>query len=276
MKQCTQCEKENPSSANCCMYCGAILAEENLDETARLQMELNEGNETIRLLKLLLIEKEESEKTAETNLGAEKQKNIESEKIITEKNIEITQLSQQLKKATTGKSNKQFVWWLVIIFIIIAIIFGNLMVKTQENDKLTRENNKLKSKISNLANDYPIIIQSLKVGNITKNGTTETLFGEKLFSSTSMYLSPQIEYIGLKTDTITLYMKLYRNEVLQRNSESSPKGYTYSVNIPISDENTTIIGGWGSDSKGTWSVGKYRYEIWHNNVCLKIIEFKLY
>jgi hypothetical protein len=276
MKQCPQCEKENPSSANCCMYCGAILVEENLDETARLQMELNEGNETIRLLKLLLVEKEESEKTAETELGAEKQKNIESEKIITEKNIEITQLSEQLKKTTTGKSNKQFGWWLVIIFIIIAIIFGNLVVKTQENDKLTRENNKLKSKISNLANDYPIIIQSLKVGNITKNGTTETPFGEKLFSSTSMYLSPQIEYIGLKTDTITLYMKLYRNEVLQRNSESSPKGYTYSVNIPISDENTTIIGGWGSDSKGTWSVGKYRYEIWQNNVCLKIIEFKLY
>ncbi|MDR0873394.1 MAG: DUF805 domain-containing protein [Prevotellaceae bacterium] len=49
MKICSKCEKENPHSANCCMFCGAVLSEETLDEAARLQRELNEQKETARL-----------------------------------------------------------------------------------------------------------------------------------------------------------------------------------------------------------------------------------
>jgi hypothetical protein len=43
MKLCPQREKENPSSANCCMYCGVVLSEENLDETVRLQREFEDA-----------------------------------------------------------------------------------------------------------------------------------------------------------------------------------------------------------------------------------------
>jgi len=55
MKTCTQCEKENPSSANHCMYCGAALVEEEqLPEEIKLQKKLSEQEEENRLLKAAL------------------------------------------------------------------------------------------------------------------------------------------------------------------------------------------------------------------------------
>jgi hypothetical protein len=55
MKICTQCEKENPSSANHCMYCGtALVEEEQLPEEIKLQKKLNEQEEENRLLKAAL------------------------------------------------------------------------------------------------------------------------------------------------------------------------------------------------------------------------------
>lgn len=55
MKLCPQCKKENPSSANHCMYCGTILVEEEqLSEEAKLLKKLKEQNEENRLLKAAL------------------------------------------------------------------------------------------------------------------------------------------------------------------------------------------------------------------------------
>ena len=37
MKLCPQCEKENPSSTNCCMYCEtALVSEEQLSEEVKM------------------------------------------------------------------------------------------------------------------------------------------------------------------------------------------------------------------------------------------------
>ncbi|MDR1169982.1 MAG: hypothetical protein LBK97_04015 [Prevotellaceae bacterium] len=123
MKLCPECEKENPSSANCCMYCGAVLSEENLDETARLQRELNEANKTIDLLKqsLAKVEEHAEHKYSEASkalqasharqLFAEKQK---CEKIIAKKDQQCSALKTQQKK-TKG---------LLILFALLCVITG--------------------------------------------------------------------------------------------------------------------------------------------------------
>jgi uncharacterized protein (TIGR02145 family) len=55
MKLCPQCEKENPSSANHCMYCGtALVEEEQLSEEAKLLKKLKGQEEENRLLKTAL------------------------------------------------------------------------------------------------------------------------------------------------------------------------------------------------------------------------------
>jgi hypothetical protein len=63
MKLCPQCEKENPSSANHCMYCGTLLiAEEELSAEIKLQKELNDAKDTIQLLKQSLLAAHEQTK----------------------------------------------------------------------------------------------------------------------------------------------------------------------------------------------------------------------
>jgi hypothetical protein len=74
--------------------------------------------------------------------------------------------------------------------------------------------------------------------------------------------------------TITLYVKLYANEVLKTGT-SSPSGYSYKSEIYISDKGTTTLLSWGYETKGHWSAGYYRCEIWYNNMCLKVLNFKL-
>lgn len=55
MKTCLQCESENPSSANHCMKCGALLVEEtHLSEEAKLLKKIQEIEVDNYLLKTLL------------------------------------------------------------------------------------------------------------------------------------------------------------------------------------------------------------------------------
>ncbi|MBO4738370.1 MAG: zinc-ribbon domain-containing protein [Bacteroidales bacterium] len=55
MKKCPQCESENPSSANHCMKCGALLVEEtHLSEEAKLLKKIQEIEVDNYLLKTLL------------------------------------------------------------------------------------------------------------------------------------------------------------------------------------------------------------------------------
>jgi hypothetical protein len=149
----------------------------------------------------------------------------------------------------------------------------------EENTKLAEENATLNEQLNKISqyNPVPLIIKSLEIGNTYYDRAIETQYGDTLHSSTSMYLTPQIEYIGLKKDTtITLYAKLYRKGILKRKYKISPSRYTYKYDITISGEGTVSLLGWGSETKGSWSTGNYRYEIWYNGVCLKAVDFTLY
>ena len=150
MKACLQCEKENPSSANCCMYCGAILSEENLDETARLQREINNANETITLLKQSLLTAQEQIKihnkenntaklqSLQTQLNAEKQC---FEKLLIERDIQYSKLNAQLATAKTQKKSSSWGWIFVVLLIIAGIIaIGFYSEKENTNNRLSNLN----------------------------------------------------------------------------------------------------------------------------------------
>jgi predicted nuclease with TOPRIM domain len=144
-----------------------------------------------------------------------------------------------------------------------------------ENEKLKTNKSQLEKQVNQLS-VFPLIIKSIKVGNMYSDGRIETNYGDRLQSSTSMYLKPQIEYIGLKkNETVTLYIKLYANGILST-GKTSPTGYSISNNITISDEGTAAFSGWGNEKKGNWAKGNYRYEIWYDNMCLKAVDFTIY
>ncbi|GHT23875.1 hypothetical protein AGMMS4957_16030 [Bacteroidia bacterium] len=146
---------------------------------------------------------------------------------------------------------------------------------TSKITELTTENKKLQDKINSVSN-WPLIIKTLQVGNAYYDGSMETDFGETLFSFSSMYLVPQIEYISLRPkQTITVYQKLYKNDVLTTGT-SSPQGYSAKYDLYLSKEGKTRLMGWGNNTMGNWPAGNYRYEIWYNNMCLKALNFILY
>jgi len=155
-----------------------------------------------------------------------------------------------------------------------TILRSEAKILQQKNAELVDENKKLNKQLNEVA-QYPIIIKSIKVGNTYKGGTIETNYGNTLYSSTSMFLRPQIEYIALKPNqTITLYLKLYENGSL-RELTSSISGYSTKDDVYVSSEGKAELSGWGNEIKGQWPKGNYRYEIWYNGMCLKTVDFTL-
>ena len=61
-----------------------------------------------------------------------------------------------------------------------------------------------------------------------------------------------------------IYVKLFKDNVLQRNSTTSPEGYTYTDDITLNGTGNQTINlvGWGSNTSGNWSAGSYRLEVW--------------
>lgn len=86
-----------------------------------------------------------------------------------------------------------------------------------------------------------------------------------------------IKYIGVKTgEDIKLNIKLYTPLGLSTGS-SSPSGFSYTASVYVySGDNTEVLGGWGNSSRGYWSRGNYRFEIWYADVCLKSKKFTIY
>jgi len=311
-KICPQCNEPNPDRLNFCGYCGAKLdLDGELDDHAKLHNELAKSRELLQMYKqqkeslekankdLLLLYntlEKESEKTKSIDVVSET-----LNKKIAEQNLQIKNLTQQLSAAQKKKSNAGWAIFFLLICIIasgFAIYYYNLSDSLNfENDSLKKENHsfenrldilkstqqnisdekeKLEQKLEGIVEYYPIIINSLKIGNVDSNGNIETDYGNTIYASNSMYLKPQIEYIGLKTNqTIALYLKLYKNGVLSTGA-SSPSGYSIKYDLYVDAEGTSGLMGWGNSTKGNWSSGSYRYEIWYNNMCLKVVDFNLY
>ncbi|MDR0835052.1 MAG: hypothetical protein LBN11_00520 [Tannerella sp.] len=114
MKLCPQCEKENPSSANHCMYCGTELVEEaQLSEEAKLLKKikkLEEENE----LKTKILEKQLEEEDAPTAKTPEKQ---ETPPPIVEK-------IQTPTYNTPKNNNKKSIGLLITLAAVALIVFG--------------------------------------------------------------------------------------------------------------------------------------------------------
>lgn len=124
----------------------------------------------------------------------------------------------------------------------------------------------------------PCAISSLSVGNEGKDGIVINKPGETIYEGNTCYLCPFIRVNSQRKGIFNLDVKLYQNGSLNRNSTTSPIGYTYSRKVRISGtEGQTIeVGGWGSDNPGNWDRGNYRFEIWWKGNKLYSQSFKIY
>lgn len=174
---------------------------------------------------------------------------------------------------------KRRVWPYVTAIVVLAmatIALGLLYLSlNKERDYATQELANYKSKISDA---YPIIITDMGIGNINKDGSIETNYGSTIYDYNTMYLAPKITYTGLCQRSIELKVKLYMPSGALSTGTGSPSGYTYSQTIYVSEgyNLTYELTGWGSENKGNYSSGTYRFEIWYGDRCLKSKQFSVY
>lgn len=145
------------------------------------------------------------------------------------------------------------------------------------NSTVVAENRKLKEIKSTVANNYPIIINNIEIGNVYKGGTIETNYGSTIYSYNTMFLQPKISYTGLRNGYCSLKVKFYNAYGVLSTGISSPSGYSYTCTESISEGNGVLyLSGWGGENRGNWTSGTYRIEIWYNNMCLKSKTFTIY
>lgn len=137
---------------------------------------------------------------------------------------------------------------------------------------------KVGSVSSSSISEIPFIITKMEVANVDYNDNIIQDYGSAIYDFKSKYLKPRITIRPIKTSgKYTVYVKLYKNNVLQRNASSSPEDctFSYSVTIDGSGHQTIGLSGWGADKAGQWSAGTYRYEVWYNDYCLGSKKFKV-
>ena len=126
--------------------------------------------------------------------------------------------------------------------------------------------------------EIPFIVTKMEVANVDYNGNIIQDYGSTIYDFKTKYLKPRITIKPFKTSgTYTVYVKLYKDNVLQRNTSSSPEDctFSYSVTINGSSNQTVKLSGWGSNNAGQWGIGTYRYEVWYNDYCLGSKTFKV-
>lgn len=77
--------------------------------------------------------------------------------------------------------------------------------------------------------------------------------------------------------SITVDVRLYTQDGLSRGL-SSPESYTFNSDLTLKKnaETDEELSGWGSEEKGNWKVGSYRYEFYYKGVCIGSKIFTIY
>lgn len=228
------------------------------------------------------------------NLSAEK------EQLATE----VKELNSKLSK--TEQQKKQFKWIGILgaaIVIIMILLISSLSKLEQCNDEIASKNarinelkseliqkdntissknsrisalesekTRIKSRLSNLASTYPIVITNLQFKNTDYDSNTINDVGSTLYSNTQ-YLAPVIKYNGYTNAEISLCARYYKKDNGAYRFKCMTVEYIYSVSEGHGTQN---LCGWGNRNGNFWSAGEYRCEIWKRNVCLYAKEFTIY
>lgn len=144
-------------------------------------------------------------------------------------------------------------------------------------DKLESKYNSLETDYSSITSTYPFKITNIEIGNVYYDRSIETNFGNTLYSSRTMYLTPKIYYYGYSAGSHEIKIKWYTPSGEIRRGTGSPTGYSQSENVYFyTGSNVATLTGWGNSTKGQWASGTYRIEVWYNNMCLKSKTFTIY
>ena len=176
------------------------------------------------------------------------------------------------------QNRKGLYCFLIILFFTTSIVFGILYGVALGEKEYYRESMRNAQHIINTAAEIaPLMIKDIEIGNGYKDGELQTHYGKKIYSYNTMYLKPQLSYVGLISGTKELKVKWYTPDGYLSRGDSSPEGFSLSAERHISKgDNTLTLPGWGNETQGQWDSGTYRVEIWYENTCLGMHTFEIY
>lgn len=149
--------------------------------------------------------------------------------------------------------------------------------KNSRISNLQQDYNSLENKYDNVISTYPFEIRDIKIGIVDYNDNIETDYGYTLYDYNTMYLKPKIYYNGFVSGSREIKIKWYTPSGEIKRGTSSPIGYSTSESVYFyTGSNEATLTGWGNSTRGHWSSGTYRIEIWYNNMCLKSKTFTIY
>lgn len=107
------------------------------------------------------------------------------------------------------------------------------------------------SSTNSSSSGLPFVVTDVEIANVDYDGNIIQGYGASIYEYATRYLKPRITVdviSGSGNKKYTLYAKLYKDGVLQRNSNVSPENYTFSNDVTI-----------GSDKKNRafWLGGQY-------------------
>lgn len=285
------------------------------EENTALQEEINTKTEKFKTLyigyKSLEEEKNNLAKVISGlrgSLDSEKRINAKTSKSLADANAEIraSQLKYQneieersikhqkeveelnsIREKWEIKSRFLFAVSLLLVASCIVFIYMYCDVKSYRSwyyeilDEHVEQKSNYKSSekiIESISAITPLIITDVKIGNKYKDGKIETDYGDNIYESNTMYLGPQITYIGFDDNTkIELGVKWFKPDGTISRGDSSPEGFSYLDTYAISKGDNKLLNllGWGNESKGYWKAGTYKIEIWYKDKCLISREFTI-
>lgn len=190
-----------------------------------------------------------------------------------------------------SKTHKVWGYWLAIAILLGACVAlfcrcndAESNYRRQQRSTILMESkyNEKRQQLSTfqklVAETYPVIISDIEIAIGDKKGNVVSDYGNKIYSSETMYLKPKITYFGLTDEYTTFKIKWIQPDGTLSRGSSSPDGFSLSDGhyiYPGSNRQLEFTG-WGNATKGNWKAGNYRIEIWYNNTCLKSKDFRIY
>ncbi len=125
-------------------------------------------------------------------------------------------------------------------------------------------------------NRIPITVTNVQFANENNSQVIDD-YGSTLFSNRVCYLKAKVSYTGRKTGTYELIEKIICPDGTVLHSNSSPDNATQSFVINSSSGRDAMFEfcGMGWDEPGSYEVGRWKFEIWYEDILVYSTTFDI-
>lgn len=228
--------------------------------------------------------------SANNAINSERQKAQNAQK-------EADNAKKSLEESESSKSTLHFLYIIALVILGITAFVqcnGNQNKESEiyslQNKKSELENqiNTLKSQNTNLTNTNKSLSSVLEkvgsktplfLGDVSVRNSGES-YGSTIYSSKTTYINPKVEIFSLVDEKVDIYVKFYTPYGLSTGSSSMkvPSGFSYGDSFYMKKNSSTTceFSGWGSEKKGCWNSGNYRFEFYYKGKCIGSKSFTIY